>query len=487
MRLEEIARIVSPTSAVAAMDVEITGVAYDSRCVRPGFLFAALPGRRENGIHFIDDALKRGAAAVMGESPLALRHVPYLRVTDARRALADASCAFFGNPADRLRVYGITGTNGKTTTAFLLRFLLQQHGWHPGLISTVRYEVGDRIIPAVRTTPEAPDLQAVLQRMERAGCDGIVMEVSSHALDQQRIRGIDYDVAIFTNLTRDHLDYHGSMDAYFEAKRRLFLELGRDRKTATAVINVDDPHGAQLLRDVQEGPADCLTYGVQQPADILACSLSLSSGGVRFLLQTPWGERDISSPLLGRFNVYNILAAVAAGGRQGIPLDTMVEALGRTPPVPGRLEQVSSNTRVKVYVDYAHTDDALSNVLGILREIEQGRILLVFGCGGDRDRSKRPVMGAVAEQGADHVFLTSDNPRSEDPAIIAEEIAGGFRDTTRYTIQLDRVTAIQEAIASALPGDTVLIAGKGHETYQEYKQTIVPFDDVEVARRFLDA
>lgn len=487
MRLEHIAIRLGVTSkATSWMDTEIKGLAYDSRQVKPGFLFIAIPGQRQDGVHFIDDALKRGASAVVGEGALALRHVPYLRVPNARHALADIACMFFGNPSSALAVYGVTGTNGKTTTAFMIRALLAGQGRRPGLISTVRYEIGQRNIPANRTTPEAPDLQAMLQKMDRAGCDSVAMEVSSHALDQERVRGIDYDVAVFTNLTRDHLDYHASMDEYFAAKCRLFTELGQGPKEAVAIVNLDDPRGADLVRIVGEGPAVCLTYGMQPGADVVAEHVRLDARGSRCTVKTPWGDAPLRLKQLGRFNVSNALAAIAACGAGGMPVEELTSTLADMADVPGRLESLTPQHPFNVFVDYAHTDDALQNVLVVLREITRGRIRLVFGCGGDRDRSKRPAMGRVAQQYADYTVITSDNPRSEEPETIAKSIAAGFTHRSAYTIELDREAAIRQAVYAAKPGDTVLVAGKGHEHYQEFAHTIIPFDDGEMVRKALE-
>lgn len=486
MRVEKIIEELSFTHvASAAHGVDVKGLAYDSRQVKPGYMFVAIPGRRQDGMTFIDDALQRGAVAVVGEETVALRHVPYVRVPDARRALADAACTFYGNPSADLTLFGVTGTNGKTTTTFMLRSLLTSAGSRPGLISTVHYEIGQRVIPANRTTPEAPDLQAMLQQMQRVGCRQVVMEVSSHALDQQRVRGIDFDVAIYTNLTRDHLDYHGSMENYFEAKRNLFRSLGHGGKKATAVINLDETWGRKLVEDVVGGPADCVTYGTQPGADVVAEDIVLNRAGSLCTVRTPWGSVSLQLTQLGRFNIHNALAALTACASRGMPLDTAAQALEKIEGVPGRLECVAPDHPFNVFVDYAHTDDALNNVLQILREITPGRIWVVFGCGGDRDRSKRPAMGAVAEAWGDHTWITADNPRSEDPAAIAGEIAGGFGDPAGYTVILDRAEAIQAAIQRAGAGDAVLIAGKGHENFQEFGNTVIPFDDVEVARAAL--
>jgi UDP-N-acetylmuramoyl-L-alanyl-D-glutamate--2,6-diaminopimelate ligase len=485
MRLEWITKFLNASGTTRVRDVEITGLAYDSRQVKPGYLFVAVPGHAQDGAQFIDDALTRGAVAVVGEQATwAHRHVPYIQVPDARIALADLASMFFQHPSSRLEVIGITGTNGKTTVSFMIRALLEAAGRAPGLIGTVRYEIGQRRIPAARTTPEAPDVQAMMQKMEQAGCRSVVMEVSSHALDQHRVRGVDFDVAVFTNLTRDHLDYHGSMDRYFDAKTALFRQLGGATKHGVAIINRDDPWSEKLMH-LTDGPSAQLTYGAHPDADIRAESIHLDRTGSRFTVHTPWGTADVHLSLLGRFNISNALAAIAAGGARGLSLESMVEVLSRPLSVPGRLEPVANKLGFNVFVDYAHTDDALSNVLGILREITPGRILLVFGCGGDRDRSKRPAMGAVADRGADYSFITSDNPRREDPQAIVAEIEHGFQRPDHHVVLLNREEAIAAAIHAAQPGDAVLIAGKGHETYQDFGHTVIPFDDVEVAKKIL--
>lgn len=486
LRLDQIAKLLNQPCGPAAVQTEIKQIAYDSRQVRPGCLFFAVPGQRQDGFYFIDDALKRGAAAVVGEQPLALRHVPYFRVPNVRQAMGTIACAFFGNPSSALEVFGVTGTNGKTTTAFMIRSLLAAQGRHPGLISTVRYELGERLIPANRTTPESIDLQAMLQQIDRADCDSVAMEVSSHALDQHRVEGIDFDVAVFTNLSRDHLDYHGTMESYFAAKRRLFEMLGTGRKAAIAIVNKDDAYADDLLCTVRAGQADCVTYGTHPQADVRAEKVVLSAQGSSCVVHTPWGTVPLQLPQLGRFNIANALAALAACAAKGMPVDALAAALAEAPAVPGRLERVSAPaTPFNVFVDYAHTDAALANVLDVVQQITPGRIWVVFGCGGDRDREKRPLMGAAAAKHAHHTFITTDNPRSEDPAQIAADIVAGFPMPGACTQVPDREAAIRAAITAAAPGDTVLIAGKGHENYQEFAHTVIPFDDAEVARKIL--
>ena len=486
MRLEYLTRVIQPVTLRGATDCEIEGLAYDSRQVRPGFLFVALPGQRRDGRDFVAEAIDRGAVAVMSEkNELPRRAVTSIRVEDARRAMAEAACAFYGEPSRELFMVGVTGTNGKSTVSFMVRDLLRAAGLVPGLIGTIRYEIGERSIPASRTTPEAPDLQAMLDRMRHAGCRSAVMEVSSHGLDQKRVWGTDFDVGIFTNLTQDHLDYHRTMERYFAAKSLLFQGLGQMEKHARAVLNMDDPWGLQLA-NTGGFNAELVTFGMHPGAMVRAENVDLSDAGSSFDVATPWGGARVRLRLLGRFNVSNALAAMAAGGAAGIPPAQMAEVLGAMTAVPGRLEPIPSAHPFRVFVDYAHTPDALTNVLRTLREFTAGRVIVVFGCGGDRDRAKRPMMGAAAASLADFSVLTSDNPRSEPPGVIISEIAPGFGESARFEIEENREKAIFRAFRMARAGDTVLVAGKGHETTQEVGSTISPFDDREVARRLLE-
>ncbi|HMP72412.1 MAG TPA: UDP-N-acetylmuramoyl-L-alanyl-D-glutamate--2,6-diaminopimelate ligase [Kiritimatiellia bacterium] len=485
MRLESITRIIQPLIVKGSLQHEIEGIAYDSRQVRKGHLFVAIPGHQQDGADFIDEAVRRGAVAIVSERELPLRRdIAHLLVDDARLALAEISSAFYQHPSERIELIGITGTNGKTTVSFMIRHILEHAGRTSGLIGTVRYEIGQRIIPSSRTTPEAPDIHFMLDQMLRSGCRSAVMEVSSHALEQKRVYGVDFDVGVFTNLTRDHLDYHKNMEDYFHAKSLLFRGLGHMSKAASAVINLDDPWGMRLAGIGGLG-ADLILYGLHPGAAVRAEELELQPLGSVFRLISPWGEAEISLPLPGRYNVSNALAAIAACGARGIAPHVIAEALESMPPVPGRLQQVCGTRGVRVFIDYAHTDDALANVLSTVREITTGKLWVVFGCGGNRDATKRPVMGAVASAYADHVVLTNDNPRKEDPATILAEIEAGLPAGTSYDILPDREEAIAFAIAHAKEGDVVVVAGKGHETVQEFSHTVVPFDDVEVARKYL--
>jgi UDP-N-acetylmuramoyl-L-alanyl-D-glutamate--2,6-diaminopimelate ligase len=485
MQLEYITKLVQPIRVRGTTQREIEGIAYDSRQVRPGYVFVALPGRRADGRAFMADAVKRGAVAVVteGECEVPLGAV-CLCVSDARQALAEMACAFYGNPSQRLRMIGITGTNGKTTTSYFCRDILTAAGYPAGLIGTISYQIGQRRIPAARTTPEAPDIQAMLDQIVRGGGRAAVMEVSSHGLDQKRVWGIDFDVGVFTNLSQDHLDYHGTMERYFAAKAQLFRSLGQMSKKAWAVINMDDSWGMRLA-DTGGWNAELVTYGLHPNAVVRAENVELSAEGSVFRLVTPCGAARVKLALPGAFNVSNALAAAAGCGVFGIPLDVMASALEGMRCVPGRLERVPVEKPFRVFVDYAHTPDALENVLETLRAITARRLIVVFGCGGDRDRGKRPLMGAVAARLADYVILTSDNPRREDPESILKEIEQGIPPGAPVEKFVNREEAIFRALQRAGDGDIVLIAGKGHETYQEFADTVVPFDDREVVKRLI--
>lgn len=483
MKLSELLNSVEALAVSGNADVEVEGIAYDSRKVRPGWLFVAVAGHRTNGAEFIADAVSNGAVAVVSENELGLGHgVAHVQVPRARRALAEIANAYFGDLSRQMKIVGITGTNGKTTTAYMVRNILRDGGFLPGLLGTVAYEVGERVIPASRTTPEAPDIHAMFQQMKESGCDSAVMEVSSHALALQRVHGIDFDIGVFTNLTQDHLDYHKDMDSYYNAKAKLFH--GMEEEGRSAVINLDDPWGRKLL-DGNRLPTGVVTYGFDGEAMVFACDAEVNAEGTSFKVKTPWGKARIRLKLLGRFNIHNALAALAAGGLCGIDLDRMALTLGNIQAIPGRLELVQNRKNRKVFVDYAHTDDALRNVLTTLREICKGRLIVVFGCGGDRDRGKREKMGRVASELADFSFVTSDNPRGEEPGAIVADIIEGFDDQDRFTVVLDRRKAIKKAIKKMGRKDVLLVAGKGHETYQEFQETIVPFDDRETVREII--
>jgi UDP-N-acetylmuramoyl-L-alanyl-D-glutamate--2,6-diaminopimelate ligase len=469
----------APSEAAAAG--AITGVAYDSRLVTRGEVFVALRGQHADGASFVRQALDRGAAAIVSEQPApADVRVPWATVENARLALALLAAKFFHHPSREMRVVGITGTNGKTTTAYVLASIFEAAGIRCGVLGTVSYRIGNEVREATRTTPEAPDLQRLLREMVDQGCGGCTMEVSSHALSLARVDGITFAAGVFTNLTRDHLDFHADMDAYFRAKRRLFEMLPAG---APSLVNLDDPRGPSLL----EAGGTPTTYAINRPADLTTGPLSFSLEGLSFDIRSPRGTVHVDSKLVGRPNVYNILAAVATATALGLPLDAIARGVRALDGVPGRFQVVSSaKDAITVVVDYAHTDDALRNLLETARPLARGRLITVFGCGGDRDRTKRPLMGAVAGRLSDLIVVTSDNPRSENPSRIIEEIQRGItQDTRRDAGQLlaivDRAAAITKAVEVARPGDLVLVAGKGHEKYQVIGDRTLPFDDVAVA------
>jgi UDP-N-acetylmuramoyl-L-alanyl-D-glutamate--2,6-diaminopimelate ligase len=475
------------TPVEAATAVEARGVAHDSRQAVPGWVFVALRGLKADGVTFAPQAIANGAAAVVAErAPAAPVGVPWIVVSDARLALAILADAFYGHPSRDMRVVGITGTNGKTTTSYLLSAIFEAAGVQCGLMGTVTYRIGAREVEATRTTPEAPEVQRMLRQMADEGCGACVMEVSSHALALRRVDGMHFAAGIYTNLTRDHLDFHADMEDYFAAKRRLFAMLPAD---APSVINLDDPRGGALV-DVAPNP---ITYAINRAADVSPGPLSYSLSGLTFEVRTPHGVVHVRSRLVGRPNVYNILAATAAAVALGLPLDAIERGLEGLAGVPGRFELASTgDDDITVVVDYAHTDDALRNLLETARPLAQHRLITVFGCGGDRDRSKRPLMGMVAARLSDVVVITSDNPRSEEPSRIIEEAKRGAQAEVRngtpelLTI-VDRREAIREAVRRAREGDVVLVAGKGHEKYQEIGGRVLPFDDVAVAREALAA
>ena len=467
-------------------NADVTGLEYDSRRVKPGDLFVAMRGEASDGNRFIEKAIAAGAVAVVTDSDLEPAGVAWAKVQHGRRALATLSANFYKHPAKKLGVTGITGTNGKSTTAFLVESILRAAGRTGALVGTIEYHIGDKVLPAPHTTPEALDLQRIFCEALHAGGSEAVMEVSSHALAQQRTYGIPFDVAVFTNLTRDHLDYHKSMDEYFSAKKILFTGDGGP-PPRVAVLNADDPYGAELAGYCR-GQSRVLMYGLSK-GDFHANKVEITPRGTRFELTTTSGTVLVSSPLIGRVNVYNILAASAAAFARGCSLQNIAEGVATLTRVPGRFERVDCAQPFTVVVDYAHTDDALRNLTSLAREFvkqSSGRVITVFGCGGDRDRSKRPLMGEAAGRGSDFVVLTSDNPRSEDPlSIINDAVVGLQRSGTKFKTESDRRAAIRLAVSEARAGDIVLIAGKGHEQVQILRGGSIPFDDRTVAGEIL--
>jgi UDP-N-acetylmuramoyl-L-alanyl-D-glutamate--2,6-diaminopimelate ligase len=443
--------------------VEIQAMTLDSRAVTPGALFACVPGHRVDGHEYAGAAVDAGATALVVERPLGLG-VPEVQVSSVRAVLGPLASALYDHPSRSLQVVGVTGTNGKTTTVSLLDAILERHGWPTATIGT---------LTQARTTPEAPELQARLAELRDLGLVAVALEVSSHALDMQRVDATEFAVAVLTNLTQDHLDYHGSMEAYFEAKARLF-QPGRAK---VAVLNGDDPYGQRLLGRLRGGATPVMVYRGDDAED-----LHLEVNRSRFI----WRGHPVELHLAGRFNVYNALAALNAAVAAGVPEDVAAAGVGDLRRVRGRFEAVEAGQPFTVVVDYAHTPDGLASALTAAREIAQGHVVVVFGAGGERDRSKRPLMGEVVARLADMAVLTSDNPRSEDPESIMAEVAAGFADQSKLVVQADRAEAIRAALGAAQPGDVVVIAGKGHETGQEIAGRVYPFDDVTEARRALE-
>ncbi len=486
MQLKILLRAIAARRIIGPPDREVESIAYDSRRVQSGSLFVALRGEKSDGHNFIDAAIDKGASVIVAEREISSPRTTCVLVENTRLALADLAAAFFANPSRKLKMAAVTGTNGKTTTTFLIKHICDQAGLLCGLIGTVRYEIGERILPAVRTTPEALDVQELLSQIVNAGCRSAAMEVSSHALAQERTRGIEWDVAAFTNLTQDHLDFHGSMENYFEAKAKLFDQLvsQKQKKRPTAVVNADDRYGQKLIKRL-DGKIPLISCGMSLGAGFRASNYRTEFSGTSYQLDAKGRSYLVRIPLIGRFNVANSIAALAATNALGINLRQAILSLARSPQVPGRLERVPAKRQFQIFVDYAHTPDALLNVLKTLRELAPRKLILVFGCGGDRDRQKRPLMGRVADEWADHAIITSDNPRKEDPEAIIAEVEKGFR-LQRYEKIADRAEAIAHAISLARARDVVLIAGKGHEAYQEFADHTIPFDDVQVAKRALE-
>ena len=470
--LPDLFRPFSPAKPLPA--VEVTGVTEDSRQVRPGHVFVARGGTVTDGAKYVDDAVARGAVAVVSSTPIGRCPVPVVVVPDAGAATSALAHAFHGHPSagDRLKLLGVTGTNGKTTVAYLLRHVLNGFGLRCGLVGTVEVDDGQSRWESAMTTPAAVEVAGLLARMRDRGCRACAMEVSSHSLHQGRVAGATFAGAAFTNLTGDHLDYHGTMDAYAAAKATLFASLAAD---AVAAVNADDKWADRMVRDC---PGRVIRYGFGKAADYRARDLSVTAAGSTFTLVAPHGRAELTVPLVGRHNVENTLAAAALLGEVfDLSVAQLASGLGGATGAPGRLQPVRAGQPFAVLVDYAHTDDALRNVLSALRPLCAGRLRVVFGCGGDRDRTKRPRMAKAAEQLADDVYLTSDNPRTEDPAAILSEVAAGLTGQPRC-VDVDRRSAIAAALSDAGPEDVVLVAGKGHENYQIVGTVKHPFDDV---------
>ncbi|HKP87011.1 MAG TPA: UDP-N-acetylmuramoyl-L-alanyl-D-glutamate--2,6-diaminopimelate ligase [Blastocatellia bacterium] len=490
MKLADLAREINAQAATGRLDLDARDVTHDSRACAPGSVFVAIRGEKADAHQFIPQAVERGAVAVISEQGFndtlaADSSIAWIQVADARAALALAAAATHGHPSRKLKLVGVTGTNGKTTTAHLIDSIIRASESTSAMFGTIHHRIGNEAATARHTTPEAPDIQRMLAQAVEAGCRSAVMEVSSHAIELHRADALKFAVAVFTNLTRDHLDYHKTMDAYFAAKEKLFDgSLGSE--PSASVINIDDEYGRRLLKTAR---GRVITYGFSKGADVRTDDFKLGAGGLAYRASTPAGDAEIDSPLVGRFHVSNTLASIAAGLALGADLETVARGIRECRTVAGRFEQVtlanSHSLPFAVIVDYAHTDDALKNVLQTAREVAAsgGRVIAVFGCGGDRDRTKRAPMGEIAASLSDIAIVTSDNPRTEDPLAIIEEVEEGLKKTGRPYVKLpDRREAIFRAINEARAGDVVLIAGKGHETYQIIGDRTIHFDDKEVAR-----
>jgi len=496
MKWNDLIAEVSSEGSTGSSDAPITGIEYDSRRVHPGAVFVAMRGGTTDGNRFVEKAIGAGALGIITDSSQSFDHLlvynaglPVLEVNHGRRALAQASAAFFDHPEHKLAATGITGTNGKTTTAFLTESLLNHAQRKTVLVGTIECHIAGEVRPSIHTTPESRDLFELMAEGAERGATELVTEISSHGLDQGRAIGISFDVAVFTNLTRDHLDYHGTMENYFAAKRLLF-DGTRYPAPRVAVINAHDPHAEELATAARKAGAEVCIYGIGQigQGDWRAASYTLTPGGATIEIETPAGKASVQSALAGEVNILNLLAAFTAAHARGVAFDQLIASIPHLRPVPGRFQPVNAGQPFSVIVDYAHTDDALRNLTALARKsVKNGsHVITLFGCGGDRDRTKRPKMGQAAGEGSDFVVATSDNPRSEDPLAILAEVEPALKATsTRYVVEPDRAAAIKLAIGAAKPGDVVLLAGKGHEKEQILADRTIPFDDSEVARTAL--
>lgn len=478
VKLKKLLKHIPVQAVKGSKEIEITGLASNSKLVAPGNLFIAKKGLNVDGAQFIPQAIAAGASAILTDlyDPF-FPHITQLIHPDVAAIEAALAKEFYGHPSEHLFLVGITGTNGKTTTSYLIRQLMEQHKERCGLIGTIEWIVGQHVFPSSRTTPDVLQNNKLLHDMVASHCQGCVMEVSSHALDQRRVQSLEFDVAVFTNLTQDHLDYHQTMEHYALAKNKLFASL---KKQQTAIVNADSPYCDAMLAECQ---AQVIRYGIDAPCDLRASSLKLSSQGMEFDIVFRGSFQHFTSPLIGRYNVYNLLAAIGVGLCRGYALPEIALALQNFSGVPGRLERVTNAHQLNIFVDYAHTEDALHNVLNTLRELKRGRLITVFGCGGNRDADKRPKMGAVAEALSDIAIVTSDNPRQEDPQEIIRQILTGLKRPGEALVIVDREEAIRRAIEIAKAEDIVLIAGKGHENYQIFSHQTIDFDDRVVASK----
>lgn len=489
MILKDLLLTIKGSTIVGDGDIEVTGITYDSRSAAAGYIFVAVPGFKADGANYAADAVNRGAKAVVLEKDIDLpRGITKVIVPNARIALAEMASAFFGYPSRRLKMIGITGTNGKTTTSFLIEAILRRAGYKVGVIGTVEARIEGRGLPVKLTTPESSDLQELLSKMVDEGVTHVVMEVSSHSLELHRTHGCEFDVAIYTNLTHDHLDFHGNMQNYFKSKLKLFEKLGKGhKKDVTGIVNVDDPYGKKVMTYID---GNIMTYGVINNASLRASNFETSLDRMKFDLETHDAKFGISTNLIGVYNAYNIIAALLCGRAFNIPYEQMKKAVEGVTYIPGRFERVDAGQKFPVIVDFAHSPDSLTKLLETVRPLTKGRMILVFGCPGDRDRAKRPVMGEIAVKLADFTYITTDDPHSEPPERIMKEIEEGFvraggSYSRNYLKIEDRRTAIEDAINMAGAGDVVVLAGRGHEKFQDYNGVKIQIDDREVAREIL--
>lgn len=489
MKLRELIACLPKATTSGPIDLEVKGLAISSRDVADGYLFAAIRGHQQDGHQYIHDAIKAGAGVILAEQapPEDLdESIAWLHVGDARQAVALISSMYYGQPWKDMALAGVTGTNGKTTCVFLIHHIMKSVWHRAGLLGTISVDDGLAVAPATHTTPDAIALAASLGRMRDNGCRGVAMEVSSHGIDQKRVGAIGFDACVFTNLSQDHLDYHGSIDAYFQVKASWFESLAADAKgkKPAAVINIDDARGLKLADFLEEKGMKVVRFGFGVHCDFRANNLRQNARGMEFELTAKGKSYLVRAPYIGRFNVYNILGAIAAAQVCGVRLREAVAALADAPQVPGRMQHIGQAGGATVFVDYAHTPDALENACRAIRELDPRNLITVFGCGGDRDKGKRPLMGAAAARHSDALVITSDNPRSEQPEQIIRQIESGLKGKAHVSIT-DRAEAISHAVASARSGDIILIAGKGHETYQQFKDRTVDFDDRKIADKAL--
>lgn len=477
MLLKDLTSIIEHEYVNGDQNAEISGIAYDSRRVKPGDLFVCIKGFKVDGHEFISQAIGQGAAAVIVEKEVEDVKVPMIKVKNSRRALALISAAFFGNPSSKFKLIGVTGTNGKTTTTYLIKTILEQGGSKVGLIGTNQNMIGDKVLPAERTTPESLELQQLFSDMVKEKVDYVVMEVSSHSLELNRVDGCNFEIGIFTNITQDHLDFHITMENYLKAKTTLF------KRCKKGIINVDDSSSEYILNN---GTCEMITFGIDKEADIHAKDIEISEKGVKFDVDTPYGSKFIELGIPGRFSVYNALGSIGACLALGISLEQIQQGLKQAKGVPGRAQIVETGKDFTVLIDYAHTPDGLENILNTVNGFAKGRVVTLFGCGGDRDKTKRPIMGEIAGKLSDFCIITSDNPRTEDPLQILNHIEEGIKKTDcSYVVIENRFEAIKYALENAKKDDVIVLAGKGHETYQILKDRVIHFDEKEIVESIL--